>query len=104
MVVGPHAEMEKIYKKHLKGTGEMVVPMIAQNGKYAMGEEGSMRLFKSLMWGNIKELKQTLGLLMKKGDHEGVLLPQVPVEAGWDRKTFLEGVLKLRGDIHLRKA
>jgi AmmeMemoRadiSam system protein B/AmmeMemoRadiSam system protein A len=30
------------------------------------------------------------GLVMKNGDHEGVLLPQVPVEQGWDRKTFLD--------------
>jgi AmmeMemoRadiSam system protein B/AmmeMemoRadiSam system protein A len=30
------------------------------------------------------------GLLMKNGDHEGLLLPQVPVEQKWDRQTFLE--------------
>jgi AmmeMemoRadiSam system protein A len=30
------------------------------------------------------------GLLMKKGDYEGLLLPQVPREQGWNRKTFLE--------------
>lgn len=30
------------------------------------------------------------GLLVKQGDHEGVLLPQVPVEQHWDRRTFLE--------------
>lgn len=30
------------------------------------------------------------GLLMKHGAHEGLLLPQVPVEQGWDRQTFLE--------------
>ncbi len=30
------------------------------------------------------------GLLMKNGDSEGLLLPQVPVEQGWDRNTFLE--------------
>lgn len=30
------------------------------------------------------------GLLIKKGDYEGLLLPQVPTEEGWDRKTFLE--------------
>jgi hypothetical protein len=32
------------------------------------------------------------GLLMIRGDNEGVLLPQVPTEQGWDRKTFLEGL------------
>ncbi|HXY01436.1 MAG TPA: AmmeMemoRadiSam system protein B [Candidatus Limnocylindrales bacterium] len=30
------------------------------------------------------------GLLMIQGRNEGVLLPQVPTEQGWDRKTFLE--------------
>jgi len=30
------------------------------------------------------------GLLMKNGDKEGLLLPQVPVEQGWDRLKFLE--------------
>jgi len=30
------------------------------------------------------------GLLMKNGASEGLLLPQVPVEQGWDRQTFLE--------------
>jgi hypothetical protein len=32
------------------------------------------------------------GLLIRKGEYEGVLLPQVPTEEGWDRKTFLEQV------------
>jgi len=30
------------------------------------------------------------GLLMRRGPREGVLLPQVPVEEHWDRRTFLE--------------
>ena len=30
------------------------------------------------------------GLLMKNGEFEGLLLPQVPVEQKWDRQTFLE--------------
>jgi len=30
------------------------------------------------------------GLLMKNGDREGLLLPQVPVEQHWDRTRFLE--------------
>ena len=30
------------------------------------------------------------GLLMKNGDKDGLLLPQVPVEQKWDRPTFLE--------------
>lgn len=30
------------------------------------------------------------GLVIKKGEREGLLLPQVPVEQGWDRLTFLK--------------
>jgi len=30
------------------------------------------------------------GLFMIQGQYEGILLPQVPTEQGWDRKTFLE--------------
>ena len=30
------------------------------------------------------------GLAIRKGLHHGVLLPQVPVEHGWDRETFLD--------------
>ena len=30
------------------------------------------------------------GLLVRKGGYQGLLLPQVPVEQGWDRKTFLD--------------
>jgi AmmeMemoRadiSam system protein A len=37
------------------------------------------------------------GLLIKKGDQEGVFLPQVPVEQGWDRKTYLEEVCAKAG-------
>ncbi len=29
------------------------------------------------------------GLVIAKGDRRGLLLPQVPVEWGWDRETFL---------------
>ena len=32
------------------------------------------------------------GLVVWKGSAEGILLPQVPTEFGWDRKTFLEQV------------
>jgi hypothetical protein len=40
---------------------------------------------------DIKEIKVGKhGLIMKKGNIEGILLPQVPVEEHWDRTTFLE--------------
>jgi hypothetical protein len=37
------------------------------------------------------------GLLMKNGDYEGLLLPQVPVEQKWDRETFLEETCRKAG-------
>jgi AmmeMemoRadiSam system protein B/AmmeMemoRadiSam system protein A len=37
------------------------------------------------------------GLLMKNGIFEGLLLPQVPVEQGWDRQTFLEETCRKAG-------
>jgi AmmeMemoRadiSam system protein A len=37
------------------------------------------------------------GLLMKNGDSEGLLLPQVPVEQGWDREKFLEETCRKAG-------
>jgi hypothetical protein len=37
------------------------------------------------------------GLLMKNGDSEGLLLPQVPVEQKWDRLTFLEQTCRKAG-------
>ena len=40
---------------------------------------------------DIKQIKVgEHGLVMRKGDRVGLLLPQVPVEQHWDRKTFLE--------------
>jgi len=61
------AEMEMIHKNCLKGVGELVVPLVTQDGKCAMGEDGSLRLFKSLMWDNVKELKQSTESLLEKG-------------------------------------
>ena len=37
------------------------------------------------------------GLYIVKGGSSGVLLPQVPVENGWDRKTFLEETCRKAG-------
>jgi AmmeMemoRadiSam system protein A len=35
------------------------------------------------------------GIIVSKGFHRGLLLPQVPVEHGWDRETYLDhGCLK----------
>lgn len=37
------------------------------------------------------------GLVVKRGDSEGLLLPQVPVEQGWDRMTFLQMTCRKAG-------
>lgn len=37
------------------------------------------------------------GLLVRQGMHSGLLLPQVPVEWGWDRRTFLEQTCRKAG-------
>ncbi len=37
------------------------------------------------------------GLIMKNGDYEGLLLPQVPVEQKWDRETFLNQTCRKAG-------
>lgn len=37
------------------------------------------------------------GLVIKRGLREGLLLPQVPVEQGWDRNTFLEQACRKAG-------
>jgi len=37
------------------------------------------------------------GLYIMKGARSGILLPQVPVEQGWDRKTFLEQTCRKAG-------
>jgi AmmeMemoRadiSam system protein A len=39
----------------------------------------------------------THGLLIEQGDRHGVLLPQVPVEQGWDRDEFLVQVCQKAG-------
>jgi AmmeMemoRadiSam system protein B/AmmeMemoRadiSam system protein A len=50
---------------------------------------------------DIEQIKVgTHGLLMKNGEHEGLLLPQVPVEQKWDRQTFLEQTCSKAGMKH----
>lgn len=34
------------------------------------------------------------GLIMRKGEQQGLLLPQVPLEWGWDREAFLRNTCK----------
>jgi uncharacterized protein (TIGR00296 family) len=39
----------------------------------------------------------THGLLISEGPRRGLLLPQVPLEHGWDRNTFLEQTCRKAG-------
>ena len=39
----------------------------------------------------------TDGLIIEKGMHRGVLLPQVPTEQGWDKARYLEGISEKAG-------
>ncbi len=39
----------------------------------------------------------TDGLMMARGEKRGLLLPQVPVEQGWDRETFLSSTCRKAG-------
>ena len=60
------AEMEAAHKNCLKGIGERVVPLVTQDGTCAMGVDDAIRLFKSLMWDNVKALKRSMGPLLKE--------------------------------------
>lgn len=42
----------------------------------------------------------THGLIISRGYHSGLLLPQVPVEQNWDRRLFLEGTCYKAGLPH----
>jgi len=37
------------------------------------------------------------GLLISRGEYSGLLLPQVPVDHGWDREQFLDWVCRKAG-------
>jgi uncharacterized protein (TIGR00296 family) len=37
------------------------------------------------------------GLIIERGPHGGLLLPQVPVEQGWGKEEFLEGLCMKAG-------
>jgi uncharacterized protein (TIGR00296 family) len=37
------------------------------------------------------------GLIVRRGAYQGLLLPQVPVEYGWDRETFLAQTCRKAG-------
>ena len=47
---------------------------------------------------NLDEIKVDRdGLMIKEGFHSGLLLPQVPGEFGWDKKTYLENLCRKAG-------
>ncbi|QER41444.1 AmmeMemoRadiSam system protein A [Thermodesulfobacterium sp. TA1] len=55
--------------------------------------EIEISVLSPLKKGTIEEIEVGKhGIYLVKDFHRGVLLPQVPVEYGWDKKTFLEHV------------
>ena len=60
------AEMEAVQRICRPGAGDPSLPVVTQEERCAMGEEEGIRLFKSLMWDNVKELRQSLGPLLKQ--------------------------------------
>jgi predicted dinucleotide-binding enzyme len=61
------AEMEGIQKTCMKGVDKRVVPFVTQGEECAMGQEGSIQFFKSMMWDNVKESKHIMESLLVKG-------------------------------------
>lgn len=60
--------------------------------------EIEISVLSPLKKGSVKEVKVGKhGIYLKKGIYRGVLLPQVPVEYNWDKKTFLEHVCMKAG-------
>jgi len=70
-----------------------VTPEEVANLQYEISVLSSLRRVH-----DVKEIRVGQhGLMLKNGQNEGVLLPQVPVEQGWDRKTFLEETARKAG-------
>jgi AmmeMemoRadiSam system protein A len=81
----------------LDTVARMAVAAAVQDGRFApvvAAEIGELRLEVSAL-GPLEPVRPEdievgrHGLLLSYGGRRGVLLPQVPVEHGWDRETFL---------------
>jgi AmmeMemoRadiSam system protein A len=84
---------------------EMAVASASRDGRFepvAVGELPELRIEISVLSPLTPILPEAVevgrhGLLVEARDRRGVLLPQVPVEHGWDREHFLDSVcLKAR--------
>ncbi len=66
------------------------------------GEMGSIRIEISVLTPLVPVRAEDVkvgvhGLMIRKGESRGLLLPQVAVEQGWDRRTFLSQVCRKAG-------
>jgi predicted dinucleotide-binding enzyme len=61
------AEMESVQRNCMNGVDKRVVPLVAQDGKCAMGEKDSIQFFKNLIWDKVKESTTTMQSLLVKG-------------------------------------
>jgi AmmeMemoRadiSam system protein A len=92
------------YKPLDETISEMAVAAASQDYRFApltTGEIDRVRIEISVLSlpRRIKDVKEVEvgrhGIIVSQGDRQGLLLPQVPVEYGWDRETFLShGSLK----------
>ena len=81
----------------LETVAEMAVAAAMRDGRFApvsASELGSLRIEISVLspLASIRPADVEVGkhgLLLRYGDSRGVLLPQVPLEHGWDREAFL---------------
>jgi len=83
----------------------MVVAAAVEDGRFipvAAAEVARLRIEISVL-GPLREIRPEDvevgrdGLLLRRGTRRGVLLPQVPVEHGWDRETFLAHTCRKAG-------
>ena len=83
-------------KIEVLGTGCPKCMSVEQNVKKALAQLAVQADVEKVT--DIQQIKVgEHGLLMKNGEYEGLLLPQVPVEQKWDRQKFLEETCRKAG-------
>jgi glutaredoxin len=58
--------LENAHRNCIGAREDLVVPMVTQGGKCAMGEADSIRFLKSLLWDNSKEPNQSAASMVEK--------------------------------------
>ena len=73
----------------LQGAGAWHVPVVVQAGACAMGEEATIRLFKSLMWDDVKTFRQSVATVTEQAK-----LPPHVTERITDYNAAVDAALK----------